>query len=1020
MALAALLCLFAPPLGSIAVAEPAVDEPLDFDIPAQPISAALRAYARQANLQLLVLTDGLEAVQSNAVIGSFEAGDALRSLLDGTGLQAEHRSDSTVAIKRVTESANRSDNSTQNGGHHFFDDNEYAQQIGQADSDKQYLGHLDETGELSRKLEEIVVTGSRIRGAQSASPIITITRQEIERTGFATVEELVDHLPQNFGAGASQDGFTDRGRATAVGGAVADFAGGTSINLRGLGTGATLVLINGRRINAGGLEAQFVDVSSIPLSAIERVEVLTDGASAIYGADAIAGVVNFILRPDYEGAHSRLRLASDTGTNTSETLIAQTLGKAWRRGNALLSYEFYNHDNLANSDRHFAASSDLRRFGGDDFRLLGGNPANIIAGAQQFAIPSGQNGTSLTADDFDPATSLNLHDVRAVEDFLPEQKRHTAMMSLTHSVSDNFEVFAQARYSIRDHTVRADRALLDLIVPNSNPFFVDPTGGGLSSVSVDNYSPVADFGPRIIKASTDTYGSTLGLNFNLGSAWQGELAGTYSKESSISYSGLEVNQVRISAAAAESDPDSAFNPFGDGSHTHSPVLETLLVEGDRDAAKNVLWAINTDFEGNIFAIGSRDVRAAVGLEYRNEAIASEFIQGSERGAAVFTPGLDRSRRVFAAYAEAFLPLVGGDNPIPGMRRLELSIAGRYENYSDFGSSIDPKIGVVWSPHRSLDLRATFGTSFKAPLLSDLDVSNLSDNRFIYFPQPALFPVPPIILLGGNETLDAETATTWTAGFKLSPARVEGLTVDLTYSRIEFDDRVRRSFGDLRRTFDPQFSRIQNFDPTPEEITAVVNDPRWDEAFGVSAADVLSGAAPVGAIIDARTQNIARTRVTGTELQLLYALRADAGDLSLGLNGSYMFDFKQAELNTQPAIEEVDTIGRPVDFRARGTISWSTDSWDLSTFVNFTDDYTDNVSDPERGIGSWTTVDAQISYYTRERPSNSWLHNLRTSLSLQNVLDEDPPFANSVGGLGYDSVNANGRGRFVALQVAKDW
>ncbi len=349
---------------------------VEFDIPAQAVPAALGAFARQTGLQFLFITTGYETVQANAVVGSYPIQEALDRLLTGTGLSATYSQGTTITVNPVPETPPTAPTQQE----------EPAEPV------------VAQPGSI---VEEVVVTGSRIRGAESASPVLSVSRIEMDRAGFATVEQLFDKLPQTFGGGASLDTLTDTGNDTnVVGGNVGNEAGGTSVNLRGLGASSTLILVDGRRLSPSGFGSAFTNISSIPITAIERVEVLTDGASAIYGSDAIGGVVNFILRSDYDGAETRVRYGSDWRGDTNDILFGQAFGRSWSDGSAILVYEYYDSENLANGDRDFTATSDLRRFGGSDRRQPGGSPANIDAGGQLWAIPAGQDGTSLTAADF--------------------------------------------------------------------------------------------------------------------------------------------------------------------------------------------------------------------------------------------------------------------------------------------------------------------------------------------------------------------------------------------------------------------------------------------------------------------------------------------------------------------------------------------------------------------------------------------------------------------------------------------
>lgn len=995
---------------AIAQARQAETNAIEFSIPAQAVPAALSEFARQARAQFLFITEGFENVQANAVVGRYAPQKALDLLLAGTGLAATYSPDSGIRVTAV--SAAESTGPTAD---------EYT---GERDDAKARRGGEDR----GRDMEEISVTGSRIRGARSASPLVTMTRQDIDRAGFASVEALIDKLPQNFGGGASLDTLTDTGNDTNVlGGNVGNEAGGTSVNLRGLGTSSTLILLNGRRLSPGGFSAAFTNISSIPVTAIERVEVLTDGASAIYGSDAIGGVVNFILRDDYEGAETRLRYGSDGRGDTSSVLFGQSLGNSRDDGNALLTYEYYDSGNLANRDRDFTSTSDLRRFGGTDRRTLGGNPANIDAGGQLWAIPAGQDGTSLTTADFPvdangrPLAQPNRFNDRALGDVLPRLRRHSAFLRLTQAVG-SAELFADARFSTQETEWRRSFSPIDIEVTEANPFFVDPTGTGLTAVTVAGYALDDELGPQINTGKIDSTGAVLGVRFDMGESWKGELLANWAQEEQERSINLTLDTDALDAAVNPVDPNlnpgQVFNPFGDGANTDAAVIETLI---DRSPARrsetdNDIRSFNLNIDGRVFELSGRAVQIAAGTEFREELLVTT--RNVDSAGDVTS---DLSRDVTSVYTEVFFPLAGRVNGRPGMQRLEISLAGRYENYSDVGDSFNPKAGIAWSPSRSVIVRGTYGTSFKAPALLDLDVSRPSANFFAYFPQAlvdtGIVPFPMIARIGGNEDLRPEKATTWTAGVQWRPERVEELSLDVTYFDVDFEDRIALPITDLAIADDPRFMSFVNRTPTTEQIAALVNDPRWFNPSGASEVDLLSGAAAV-AIVDGRFSNVSRSVITGVELQLAYRFESKFGLFDIGLNGNYLFDFEQALLDTDALVEEVDTYGRPVDFRARAGLTWSRNAWSVSGFVNYTDGYTDSISDPARSVDSWSTFDLNIVYDIGDR--GNFFADTRLSLSTQNLFDSDPPFVDTPAGLAYDSYNADPQGRFLAFQIIREW
>ena len=989
-------------------AQSAPADSIDFDIQAQPVSAALSEFARQARVQFLLFTEGLQTIEANAVVGTYPIQEALDLLLAGTGLVGAYSPDSGVTISRTTDPDPVPDTPAA---------------VASDDPVEQ-----DPGDDLEAVIEEVLVTGSRIRGARNASPIVSIAREDIDLAGFATVEQVVEKLPQNFGGGASLDTLTDTANDTnVVGGNVGNLAGGTSVNLRGLGASSTLVLVDGRRLSPSGFGSAFTNVSSIPVTAIERIDVLTDGASAVYGSDAIGGVVNFVLREEYDGAETRLRYGQDGSGDLSDVLVGLSLGKVRADGSALFVYEYQDSGHLANADRAFTSTSDLRGLGGTDRRTLGGNPANIDAAGQLWAIPSGQDGRSLTAADFPadangaPLSPLNRFDDRSLGDVLPSLKRHSAIVRLLHNFG-SAELFADARLSTQETVWRRNFTPIDIQVTDANPYFVDPSGSGLTTVVVRSYALDNALGPQVNTGEIDSFGLVSGLRFELGGDWRGELAVNWAKDEQETTPNVVLDRAALDAAVNPAGPNPApagvFNPFGDDPDANAAVIDSLVDRSPprESASENEIRSLGLNFEGSVFALPGGLARFAAGTEIRREHLIA--IRNVDNTGEVRS---DLERDVTSLYAELFLPLAGGSNRLPGIERLELSLATRYEHYSDVGDSVNPKLGVAWSPADELTVRGTYGRSFKAPSLLDLDVGRSSANLAVYFPQSFVdigaVPFPMIGLTGNNDELKPEKATTWTAGVEWRPAGSAATLLSLTYFDVDLDNRIALPLTSFMNSDDPRFAALVNRDPTPAEIETLVNSPGWVNPGGASEDDLLSGAAPV-AIVDGRLNNLARSLVTGVELELRRRFETSLGIFDARFDGQYMFDFERALLDVDPLLEEVDTYGRPIDFRARAGLIWRRGGWTLSTFLNYTDDYTDRLTQPNRNVASWTTWDLGFSY--RTGPGRGVLANTRLVLTVQNAMDEDPPFVNTPAGLGYDSYNADPEGRVFALELAKEW
>jgi outer membrane receptor protein involved in Fe transport len=844
----------------------------------------------------------------------------------------------------------------------------------------------------------------------------------MEREGRGTVAEAVAALPQNFGGTANEDTVltgTDR--------SIQNPSLGSSANLRGLGSDATLTLVNGRRLPGAGSNGDFADLSMIPFAAVDRIEVLTDGASAIYGSDAIGGVVNIILRRSFDGAETRLRAGAVTEGDLQEYQLGQVLGSTWSGGLVLLGYEFHHRDNLANADRRFTRNADLRPRG-DDFRTFLSNPGTILgldpatgALVPRFAIPAGQNGTALTPGDF--RVGSNLMNNLAFTDLLPRQTRHGAFLLARQDVAPGVELFVEGRYGWRRFAYRGPAFATVVQVNRNNPFFVSPDG---SATSLVGYSFQDELGPVRVGGEVETWSVTSGLTADLGAGWALSADAGLARQSSATRSVNLVNASFLNEAlgTAPDNPatafnprtDGFFNPYGDGAVNGERIL-SFLRQGyvSEDLSSDVLSA-NWKIDGTILELPGGPLRLAVGAAYRREGFFREgesFLFGTAPLPLVRS---DTERDILASFGEVIVPLVGEANSLPGARRLELSAAARHERYSDFGSSTNPRVGLVWEPFNGLRLRGSYGTSFRAPGLRELnDPVNVGISQL---PDAGGRLNTVLFLTGGNSDLKPERASSWSVGGQLRPARLPRLLLEATLFETRFSDRIGQpAFEDrqlaLRDAAFSPFVRFVNPASDPADRAAVLELARRPGS-------TVPGFFPpelFRAIVDGRYVNTAQVLVRGLDASLSHRFPLAGGEASLLATGAYLFDFRRQTTPAAVPRERVDTVGNPPDFRGRFTGSWDAGAAGVTLSANYLDGYADDVSRPERHVSPWLTFDLQF----RLRPAWARIMGDSTfSLNVQNLLGTDPPFVNRAPGQAYDAANADPLGRFVALQVITRW
>ena len=331
-------------------------------IPPQPVGDALSEFGRQTGLTVMIQSAVGRGMISPQVEGDFTPGDALDRLLTHTGLHYEYLDARTVAVvgpAALNEVTKQTLSAAPSNAAEDLD-RPSSSDFGAASSS---LDAIDESGseKSGKKLQEVIVTGTHIRGATSASPVTEITQTDIERSGLQTTPDLIRSLPQNFAGGNNPQVFIGSGPGN--GDNVASAGGGSAPNLRGLGSASTLTLVDGHRLGQD-VSSGAVDISSIPLEAIDRVEVVTDGASAVYGSDAVAGVVNFILKKDFAGLLTTFSTGSSTGGGGTEKRAGVTYGNRWNSGSGLISYEYDGQTPVYSTKRGF--TGDVQ----DPFTLL--------------------------------------------------------------------------------------------------------------------------------------------------------------------------------------------------------------------------------------------------------------------------------------------------------------------------------------------------------------------------------------------------------------------------------------------------------------------------------------------------------------------------------------------------------------------------------------------------------------------------------------------------------------------------
>lgn len=967
-------------------ADPA-SPPIEFHIDGGDATSTLTEFSRQAHLQLLFDYNVVKGHTTRPLAGTLLPSEALQQLLANTDLEFDFVNDRTLAVtqKRVPLEVSK------------------VAAAGPKRDPRRWAHQKNPSPPNSGIPVDVVrITGTYVSDEPPiGQEIISASREDIEATGAATPADFLRTLPQVFGGGPNQD--------THIGAEALTNSGlGVGVNLRGLGARATLVLIDGRRIAPSGTAGEYVDIENIPLSAIDRIDILPDSASAMFGADAIGGVVNFVLRDKVDGGETILRGGSGTHGDLQEYLVSQAFGKTWNGGHALVALEFYDRGPLSASDRSYAVS-DLRPFGGGNFNTQFTNPGNIInpATGQTWAIPAGQNGSHLTAADLVPGT-VNLQSQYLGAEIIPTQKRWTLYGTGRQELTDWMSAFTDVLVGHREASEIHGGFAYDLMVPNTNPFYVNPTGGS-GSVYV-GYNFGKDLGPTAVAVGIDTVNATLGLDFAVGS-WTVKGYGSYAREKQNQLTGGEIDYPALAAALADPDPLTAFNPFGAGSNTNAATLQAIR-SNSRFWLDSRLKTVDLTADGPIGTLAGIPLKLAVGGNWREETFTTTTVSGLPNAGG----SVDLGRKVLSGFGQLVAPVFSEHNAIPAIQRLDLSAAVRYEDYTNYGNTTTPKYGIVWSPVQGISLRGSWSRGVRPPTLVDLDESHNSAGVV-----PVVDPKAPggvtnaLVWSGSNASVQPERAQSWTAGLDLAPQALPGLTLDLTYFRTVFRDRIQATLYTPTVLSDPAYAPIVTRNPSAAQIAYICGHTQ----FGQGTTAQCMGR-PIGAIVDLRVHNLARVVTDGVDFNVGYEHPAPLGKLNFALSGTWLRDFSQAQTPDMPLTSLLNTQNEPVNLRFRATGGWQYRGWGTLVAANFTNSYRDTASIPQRRIDAWTTIDLQLRYDFPDA-ARYGLRGTRIELNARNVFNIDPPFLNNQAAyIGYDQENADPYGRLLSLQLSKKW
>lgn len=1009
-------------------------EKIQINIKADQADEFLFQLAELSGTQIVFDNKIDKTIRLKGIDGDFTLSSALDAVLKDTGLIYEFISDDTVLVKDA--------------------------------------GAKEEEDQAQEDIEEIVVTGSRIArsASQMAANVITLDAEALRATGESTLERALRQLPQNI-YGATEVGAVMSGSGMSFNGAL-NITGGSSINLRGLGSESTLVLIDGRRIGKSGLFGGISDISAIPLDSVERVEIMLDGASAIYGSDAVGGVVNIILKKDYDDTQITYEYGAPEAGGFAEHVLTLSGGTHWDTGRVRATFERFQRSNLDGAERperinrssYFAparvSNVQFYQYNGQNYL-----PSELAAegltpgeeGVQSFTyvqLPADWDGSgALSVDDFTAFTSIYDPDASDGISLIPTQERHTLQLGFEQELPwfSNVTLSGSAYYSDRQthagsgsFTFTARYHILD----PANPL---PFENGTTNDINWRIPGLAD---QYYETDQQVTRWHLALDGNVGENWRWQVAagqsrdrvdslyvgtaisGTYLSDTYLDYLRNQSPSYYTEELLATFDyrftelADSGLNVFvGDIKAANDPALLAQLVEAPR-----LVHALNREntFEisanGSLFALPGGDVHLAVGADWREERlesrssgkVVSQYDFVINRSTPSATYDAEASRIVRSVFAEVLVPLVGSGNAVSGVEQLSLTGAARYDSYNYFRGDSTWSLGLIWSPVEQLRIKANQSTSYVVPTPRDALIEPTEQNyngafgpRFYDASGASLgfgYDYFGVFTVGGNPDLEPETASTVTAGVEWTPHVVPGLTFHATWHQTTYNNRI-------------------GVPPQPEYILGTDYVAKYHSLTRDENTGFLN--------FDRRAINYAAVEVSGVDYRLHYNRETAIGQFILTANIGYTGQYDRVEVAGDDPVNEVADVGMESKsvipaYRYSANLGWYhrglSLNLDASTASKTVSTATVGTSVIQRTGKSALATDLLLAYDFEQGDLFSvpaWLERTSVSLKVLNVLDDYPEYQinNLTTGEPHDvpELNANladPRGRMFYLGITK--
>jgi len=945
----------------------AAAEKKNFDVPAGDALATLKQAAQQGGVQIMYPAATVQGVKTRAVKGEYAPREALDRMLDGTGLAVvQDEKTGALAVRR--------------------DAGPNEPRAAQMASDRP---STIEDGRLV--LEKYEVTGSRIQQTEveGFAPLFSLDRAFIENSGFGTTEDLMRMLPQNFTTSVT-------GRAGVPNDSVPGVRtpGQSGAGLFGLGANNTLVLIDGQRMplaaNSSATSSPpqgFYDINTIPLGMIERIEVLTDGASAIYGSDATGGVINIILKKNFNETELRGRIGGTAHGGAFERGGTITHGFTSGKLQGTIVLDYFNREALFARQRRFSKTADQTGNGGSDFRSTTGSPVRIFAlgagatlngllnpngtPATNAIAPTGRTG-KVTVADFAPTAGLALttrYDTTHLQALIHPTDRRALAANFNYSARPGLTFISQFSYTddstdvynVPQATSSQTGGAATGRIPAANPF--NPFGQDLGFILLHE-----EMGPRLTESDTDTFRALLGATIDLPHQWQAQFNTQFATQRLRTANPI-LNVPLMQAALNRTDPQTALNLFGDprAGKANGPGIYEEIFPLTIERSKSDLYTAQLFGRGPVWQLPTGPVQMAAGGEWQQQ----DRIRTTNVPSLVLPARSRFTRDTWAGFVEASVPVVKPKSRRLFLHSLDLQLAGRYEDIENAGTTVNPKYGVRWQPFKPLLLRASYGTGFRAPSPTEFEQPEISGPQNVFDPRRGV-SYSMNVTTGGNLELQPETSETTNFGVVLTVPKVKGLSLGADYSRKE-QENLTASFSAT--------AIVANEALFPDRV---VRGPQ-------SPTDVVLGMPGLVQTVDASFVNFGFVRVETIDLSLTYDLPwQDWGRFTFRASASHFLTYNLL-LTPGATTGEDDLIGTnanfPVKTRGNAYLFWTKGDYGATLLCFYNGGFQQLGSE----VASSTTFDLNVSYHWRR-------FGVRFQGGIGNIFDREPSWVNTA--LGY--------------------